>query len=133
MAHHFISCESALQQHGLIPETVYTTTSVTTKRSTLFSTPLGIFAYKKVPLSKFLLGVQRVTSESGSFFLATPWRAVADIIYLTHKNWPNREALCADMRIEEDLIFTEQRHLLLELVEYYPNQRTRQILRRFLE
>src|SRR5438270_12510241 len=46
----FISLESALSYHNLIPEAVYTTTSVTSKRSKEFKTPLGYFSYRQVPL-----------------------------------------------------------------------------------
>src|SRR4029078_3603029 len=45
----FISLESALQFHNLIPETVYTTTSVIGKRAKEFETPLGLFSYLTVP------------------------------------------------------------------------------------
>src|SRR5690554_73906 len=42
----YISFESALSFHKLIPETTYTITSATSKRSKEFSTPLGIFSYQ---------------------------------------------------------------------------------------
>jgi predicted transcriptional regulator of viral defense system len=59
-----ISLESALSFHGLIPERVATVTSVTPKRSKRFTTPVGCFVYRQVPLSYFLWawkGLKRVT------------------------------------------------------------------------
>src|SRR5262245_11089731 len=41
----YVSLEWACQRYGLIPERVYTVTSVTTKRSKNFNTPLGAFTY----------------------------------------------------------------------------------------
>jgi predicted transcriptional regulator of viral defense system len=46
----YISFESALSYHQLIPEAVYTVTSASSKRAREFSTPLGIFAFTQVPM-----------------------------------------------------------------------------------
>ncbi len=44
----YVSLEWALQYHGLIPERVVEITSVTTKRSKCFETPLGRFSYHRL-------------------------------------------------------------------------------------
>ena len=44
-----ISLESALSHHGLIPEAVYQVSSVTVGRSREFTTPLGVFSFRRVP------------------------------------------------------------------------------------
>ena len=49
----FVSLESALSYHGWIPESVYTTTCVSTKRAKAFETPIGVFRYKRVPEDQF--------------------------------------------------------------------------------
>ncbi|MDP1835014.1 MAG: hypothetical protein Q8K75_03700 [Chlamydiales bacterium] len=126
----FVSLESALQYHSLIPEAVYGVTSVTPKRISSFSTPLGVFSYKRVPLLNFLLGVERIESDATTFFMAGPWRAIADIIYLRHKQWGSLEDLCEDMRIEPDTL--GQSSALSQLVENYPNSRTKAVLARFI-
>lgn len=124
-----ISYESALQYHRLIPEAVYTVTSITTERSCEFSTPLGVFSYKKVPSKYFLLGAQRIVRESGIFFLATPWRALADIIYTKKKAWHSFSMMCNELRIEHQFSFEG----LTELIKKYPNQRTRKVLKQLWE
>ena len=101
-----VSLESALAYHGLIPEAVYTVTSVTSLRSRVFDTPLGRFSFQRVPASNPRAGVEAIEVSRGSWaFVATPPRALADLIYL-RKNvrWESDGLafLTESMRIEEE-------------------------------
>lgn len=79
----YISLEYALQYHGLIPERVEAVTSVTTGRSRRFTSPLGLFIYRKIPLQAFRLGMERVEiGEGRAFLIAIPEKALADKIYI---------------------------------------------------
>jgi hypothetical protein len=53
-----VSLESALAHHGLIPEAVYQVASVTSARSRMFNTPVGVFSFKRVPAVNPRAGVQ---------------------------------------------------------------------------
>lgn len=128
----FISLESALQYHQLIPEAIYEVTSVAVKRSQEFSTPLGLFSYSKIPLENFLLGVSRVELISGSFFIATPWRAIADLFYLKQKKWTDVDGMCEDLRMEREDLVAFDMTPLRELADEYPNGRTRAMLKSFV-
>jgi predicted transcriptional regulator of viral defense system len=44
----YISLESALSYYNLIPEGVFTTVSITTRNTTVFSSPVGRFSYRNV-------------------------------------------------------------------------------------
>ena len=44
----YVSVESALSFHGMLPEAVFTTTSVTSARAPEFSTPLGEYSYRHI-------------------------------------------------------------------------------------
>ena len=44
----YISLESALSHYGIIPETVYAVTSVTTKSTREFTTPKSVFSYQRI-------------------------------------------------------------------------------------
>jgi len=78
----YISLDYALQYYGLIPERVEAVTSVTTGRSHRFSTPLGLFTYRMIPLQAFRIGMDRVEIDGGrAFLMATPEKAVADKLY----------------------------------------------------
>ena len=81
----YISMESALSFHKLIPETVYTITSVTNKRAKEFKTPLGIFSYLHLPIKNFYTGVKLIKESGSQFFIATPWKAICDYIFCYKK------------------------------------------------
>jgi predicted transcriptional regulator of viral defense system len=78
----YISSDYALQHYGLIPERVEGVTSVTTGRSRKFSTPVGLFIYRMIPLRAFQIGMDRIEVGDGrAFLIATPEKALADKIY----------------------------------------------------
>jgi len=77
-----VSLQSALAHHGLIPEVVPVTTSVTSARPGRWQTPLGVFDYRHVKTD--LLFGYRLTALAGGQdgFVATPEKALLDLIYL---------------------------------------------------
>jgi predicted transcriptional regulator of viral defense system len=79
----YVSLHSALAHYNLIPEYVPLTTSVTTGRPGLWDTPLGRYDYRH--LRKDLLTGYRRTAlaDDQEAFLATPEKALLDLIYLT--------------------------------------------------
>lgn len=120
----YISLESALSFHGWIPESVPSTTSVSTKRGKSFETTLGIFSYQHIPFSAFPLGVK----EYSGFFLADPWKALADYMYVKKKSWPTLQALSEDLRIDTEVIKQSDKELLSILAQEYPSPRVRKTL-----
>ena len=77
----YISLEYALHYYGLIPERVEAVTSVTCGRTRKFSTPVGLFIYRMIPLGAFRSGMNRIELEGGhSFLIAIPEKALADKI-----------------------------------------------------
>ncbi|RII29629.1 MAG: hypothetical protein CXR30_11910 [Geobacter sp.] len=74
-----VSLEYALHYHGLIPERVETVTSVTCGRSRSFDTPVGHFSYRAIPLSAYMIGIDRIELADGrAFLMALPEKAIAD-------------------------------------------------------
>ena len=90
-AHSYISIESALSYHGWIPERVSTVTSVLALgRSKKFTTPFGEFAFCHIPVKEyeFLTGVIRIEEIKGEpFLLASPLRALTDLVYVKRIGW----------------------------------------------
>ncbi len=76
----YISLESALSYYGVIPETVYAVTSVTTKPTREFKTPQSVFSYQRVKKSVFG-GYSAVSIEGHVVLLAEPEKALADYLY----------------------------------------------------
>ncbi len=76
----YISFESALSYHGLIPERVYRITCATSARgkNKTYKTPFGIYSFHDVPLKAFPLGVDRIADETGFFYRASPEKALCD-------------------------------------------------------
>jgi predicted transcriptional regulator of viral defense system len=78
----YISLDYALQHYGLIPERVEAVTSVTTGRPRRFSTPVGLFTYRMIPLEAFHIGMDRIEIGDGrAFLMATPAKALADKLH----------------------------------------------------
>jgi hypothetical protein len=77
----YISLDYALHYYGMIPERVEAITSVTVKRSRRFSTPVGLFTYRGIPLKAYQIGIDQVTLDDGrSFLIAVPEKALCDKI-----------------------------------------------------
>jgi len=79
----YISLQSALAWHGMIPEYVPETTSVTTGRPETLQTPVGVFSYQHVKPGWFLGYSQVKTVQDRMVFMATPEKALLDLLYLT--------------------------------------------------
>lgn len=128
----YISFESALFYHQWIPEAVYTTTCATSKRAKEFETPLGIFQYVHVPIRLFYFGVQRVGKDNESYFMANPWKALADHYYVYNRNWNKAEDIYLDMRIEMEYMLESDLSMLKGLSERYQSSRVRNFLSKIL-
>jgi len=75
----YISLDYALHHYGLIPERVETVTSVTIKRSRRFSTPVGLFTYRRILMKAYQTGIDQVALEDGrSFLIAIREKALCD-------------------------------------------------------
>lgn len=79
----YVSRESALRYYGLIPEHVESITSVTTLRSKAFDNTLAHFSYLHLPMDYYSLDVCIQTEGEVSFQIASPQKALADLVVLT--------------------------------------------------
>lgn len=126
----YISLDYALHFHGLIPERVEALTSVTISRSREFTTPLGRFVYRKIPLSAFRSGVDRVTvGKERAFLMAIPEKALADKLYSGQaplRTQGDLEAyLLEDLRIESDGLRTMNPDLLADYARRFRSRKIR--------
>lgn len=119
----YISLESALSYHNLIPEAVYEVTSVTSKRQNKFSTPLGIFSYLHAPQKNLFIEVDRIEENGRYFFMATPWKAITDYVFCYKKTWKSIDPIINSLRIELDDLAPLEQQTLIELNNYYNNRR----------
>jgi len=117
----YISLEYALSYWGLIPEKVEEITSMTNKRNKFFETPLGNFSYKYLHSSKFSVGIERISGESGAFLIASKEKAICDRIALV-KDLNKGEIstfLEDDLRLDMDELSGLDIELVHEIVQVY--------------
>jgi hypothetical protein len=106
----YLSLEAALSYWGLIPERVYEFSSMTTKTSKSYKTPLGRFRYFHAPLPYYSFGIKSVELTPRQVALiASPEKALCDKIITTsgillRSSRQVREYLIDDLRIEEEML-----------------------------
>ncbi|MBU0721977.1 hypothetical protein KKA93_00770 [Patescibacteria group bacterium] len=81
----YISLEFALSYHGVIPETVYEITSVTTKATRRFETLGKIFSYRTIKKAAYT-GYGAEKQAGLSFYIADAEKAFVDTNYLRLMN-----------------------------------------------
>jgi len=78
----YVSLQSALAYHGLIPEAVPVTTSATALRPARRDTPLGVYEYRHIK-SELLFGYLQTDVGNGQHaFVATAEKALLDLVHL---------------------------------------------------
>ena len=119
----YLSLETALSFYGMIPERVIAIRSMTTKRAKTFETPFGNFDYTTVSTNYFNIGIrQEIVENQYAFLIATPTKAVCDMIVAT----PNLRLqsvkamfnyLVEDLRIDSDVLKTLDKDIVKQCVE----------------
>lgn len=80
----YVSSDYALSHYGLIPEGVRVVTSSTTERAKQFVTPFGRFAYERLNIAVYPLGITSVKNQQDQYYLiASPEKALCDKLMLT--------------------------------------------------
>jgi predicted transcriptional regulator of viral defense system len=124
----YVSFESALSYHGWIPEAVRTTTCASVKRAKEFETPVGIFSYEHIPIKIFSFGVEQHQQGPITLFIASPVKALADIIYARKRIWTSIDDLFEDLRIDIESFQNSDKKVFIELIKNYPSSRVKKIL-----
>jgi predicted transcriptional regulator of viral defense system len=94
----YVSLQSALAHHRLIPEWVPVVTSITTSRPGEMDTPLGRFIYRHCKRPLFF-GFQEVDlGKDQAAFVATPEKALLDLIYFTPGG--ERQGFLTELRLQ---------------------------------
>ena len=98
----YVSLESALSHYGLIPEAVYTTTSVSTNSGLELKTPVGQFSFSYLKTEYFNFGFYRIKDGDRRYLIATPLKALIDYIVLKKKHYKTVEEIEEDLRFDFD-------------------------------
>jgi predicted transcriptional regulator of viral defense system len=81
----YVSLHTALSHYDLIPEHVAVVTSVTTGRPGMRQNPFGYFSYQHIQPALFFGFQYRQVTTTQWAYMATPEKALLDLIYLTPK------------------------------------------------
>jgi len=121
----YLSFEYALSYHNIIPERVivYTNATFNKRKSKLYSNHFGVFAYRDVPKDAFPLFVQGFEQDTYAYFMASPEKALCDLLYIKKSVKSMKELktlLFEDIRINRetfnqlnfnDIIFLADKYL----------------------
>lgn len=128
----YVSMDTALSFHGVIPERVYAISSMTTKASREFDTPIGLFTYMHLPLPYYAFGINivQLTNEQCAM-IASPEKALCDKIISTSgliiRSASNAGSyLIDDLRMDEDAL---KRFNTQMMDEWLPDAPKRESLR----
>lgn len=125
----YISFETALAWHGMIPEGVKEMLSATIKRSASFENDFGRFRYFNVPKAIYPTGIQRIVDADLPFLIASPTKALADSIAREpgFRSMANVARWMDGMRI--DVSIGLNREELAECAKFYERPSVRWLLR----
>ncbi len=115
----YISLQTALRWYGLIPERVARIQSMTVKHSRKFENPLGIFDYTYVNRDYFPIGIRQEQTQEGSFIIASPEKALCDLVISTagvNLRYVSqaREFLEEDLRFEMDAFWNLDKNIFIQ-------------------
>lgn len=80
----YLSAHFALRHYGLIPERVTVMSSFTTRHTREFDTPVGLYTYRQVNSDYFPIGITTAHDEEVNYLIATPEKALCDMIMVEH-------------------------------------------------
>ena len=130
----YISLEYALHYHGLIPERVEVVTSVTTRRSRRFTTPLGVFTYRSLRRPRYATGAILEPEGNTVFLIAAPEKALADKVWADKRFSGERltdfvSYLLEDLRIDEQALSLLSAARLEEVGQAYDSAKIDRLVR----
>lgn len=112
----YISFEMALSYYGLIPESVYAITSVTSRRIYTLRSSLAQFNYRKIK-PELMFGYQLVSYQNHNFKIAEVEKAILDYFYANSRI--KTEGEFSELRINKE---TFQEKVNMEKFKQYLNQ-----------
>jgi hypothetical protein len=118
----YVSRESALRYYGLIPESVHIVRSMTTKRSRVFKNYISRFDYINCREEYYTVGINQKIDDNYSFLIASPEKALCDLIAYTPEVRPRFiNALLSyfqeDIRLDMEAFYKMDVEILRECAE----------------
>lgn len=126
----YISFETALAYHHLIPESVYGISAASTRRTYVFKTPIAEFSYRTIKPSLFF-GYDLVSYGNKHMKIASMEKAILDYFYLNPSI--KRGSDFASLRINRDLFLEKaQEERLYEFTDKFAKKTLAKRIQSFL-
>ncbi|WP_346239149.1 type IV toxin-antitoxin system AbiEi family antitoxin domain-containing protein [Niabella insulamsoli] len=135
----YISMDAAMSHWSLIPERVYTVTSVTIKGAKNYNTTIGRFTYHQLSLPYYSFGIQRVALTPRQVVLmATPEKAICDKIITTsgisfRSTRQVADFLIEDLRMDEARLAQLDKNIITGWLPDAPKKSSLEILVKTLQ
>lgn len=118
----YVSSWAALQYYNLTTESIHSITSVTPKVSRAYNTKVGNFSYQSI--KKELFTDFFLVKEKFDFFLASPAKALFDVLYFKTRQFRgirlnDIEALVEELRIDIDEMDMGERTKFYTMIKKY--------------
>ncbi len=130
----YVSLDYALGYHGLIPERVEVVTSVATRRSRDFETPIASFSYRMLREARYATGAVLETVGATTFLIATPEKALVDKVWTDSRFSGSRISdfgtyLLDDLRIDEEALGGLMESRLESIARAYDSAKINKLVR----
>lgn len=118
----YVSSWTALQYYNLTTDVIHTVTSVTLKTTRTYKTKIGTFSYQSI--KKNLFSDFDLVSGTSDFFIATPAKALFDLLYFKTRQFKglkfeNIDRLIEELRIDIDEMDATNREKFYLMVKNY--------------
>lgn len=130
----YVSLDTVLSFHGLIPERVEVVSSVTTGRAHNFDTPFGAFTYRTLSSARYAVGMLVDDRGKAPFLVASPEKALADKVWCDKRFTGTRASdfsayLLDDLRADESALRALDAARLTTIAKSYGSPKIANLLR----
>jgi len=122
----YVSLEWALSYYGLIPEAVRQVTSVSTRKTAIFTNELGRFSYAHIKKTLFW-GFSKLHISQPETLMAHPEKALCDMIYLRRGELKSAQEVLESLRLQNMEILSLKR--MREYHERYGSPKVSRVLK----
>lgn len=118
----YISSWTALQHYNLATEAIHTVTSVTPKVTRNYKTKIGTFSYQSVKENLFNDFI--LVKDNFDFFIASPSKALFDLLYFKTRQFrgiklKDIDSLIEELRIDMDEMDKNEREKFYSIIKNY--------------
>lgn len=125
----YVSFQSVLGYYDLIPEHIPVVTSATTGRSETVKTPLGFFIFRHLKTGVFSGFKQIKVAERQQAVMATPEKALVDLLYLTTES--DSDGYIEELRLQNTEILSADK--LAQDAEATGSRKVKRAVKKILE